>query len=145
MNIKGGQKMFRKIRENKKGFTLAELLIVVAIIGVLVAVSIPIFTAQLRKSRLATNQANARAAKAGAVAAYLDESNAGTSGFNYNYDVGTGKGAKSGGSIAGGSTSASSLTIDSWKASAHWGANTYKHWTVAIDANGDIESISYSE
>ena len=47
--------MFKKInRENKKGFTLAELLIVVAIIGVLVAVSIPIFTAQLEKSRDAT-------------------------------------------------------------------------------------------
>ena len=28
---------------NKKGFTLSELLIVVAIIGVLVAVSVPIF------------------------------------------------------------------------------------------------------
>ena len=38
-------------RLNKKGFTLAELLIVVAIIGVLVAVSIPIFTAQLEKAR----------------------------------------------------------------------------------------------
>ena len=44
--------MFKKInRENKKGFTLAELLIVVAIIGVLVAISIPIFTAQLEKAR----------------------------------------------------------------------------------------------
>ena len=44
--------MFKKInRENKKGFTLAELLIVVAIIGVLVAISIPIFTSQLEKSR----------------------------------------------------------------------------------------------
>ena len=59
-------KRLMKMKEDKKGFTLAELLIVVAIIGVLVAVSIPIFTAQLSKARLATNQANARAAKAAA-------------------------------------------------------------------------------
>lgn len=63
--------MFKKL--NKKGFTLAELLVVVAIIGVLVAVSIPIFTAQLEKSREATDLANLRAAKAAAVAAYLTE------------------------------------------------------------------------
>ncbi len=43
--------MHRKMKENKKGFTLAELLIVVAIIAVLVAISIPIFTSQLEKSR----------------------------------------------------------------------------------------------
>ncbi len=53
--------MFKKInRENKKGFTLAELLIVVAIIGVLVAISIPIFTNQLEKSKEATDVANIR-------------------------------------------------------------------------------------
>ena len=65
--------MLKRMRKNKKGFTLAELLIVVAIIGVLVAVSIPIFTSQLEKAREATDLANIRAAKAAAVAAYLDE------------------------------------------------------------------------
>lgn len=63
--------MFKKL--NKKGFTLAELLVVVAIIGVLVAISIPIFTSQLKKARLATNQANARAAYACATTEYMLE------------------------------------------------------------------------
>ena len=56
---------------NKKGFTLAELLIVVAIIAVLVAISIPIFSAQLEKAREATDLANVRSAYAEQVAAYL--------------------------------------------------------------------------
>lgn len=43
-----------------KGFTLAELLIVVAIIGVLVAIAIPIFNGQLEKSREAVDAANIR-------------------------------------------------------------------------------------
>ena len=42
--------MKRKLKSDR-GFTLAELLIVVAIIGVLVAIAIPIFTSQLERSR----------------------------------------------------------------------------------------------
>ena len=58
---------------NKKGFTLAELLVVVAIIAVLVAVSIPVFNAQLEKSRDAVTVANLRSAYAEAQASYLTE------------------------------------------------------------------------
>jgi type IV pilus assembly protein PilA len=60
-------------KNNKKGFTLAELLIVVAIIGVLVAISIPIFTSQLEKAREATDAANIRSAYAEVVAAALTD------------------------------------------------------------------------
>lgn len=51
-------------KRNNRGFTLAELLIVVAIIAVLVAIAIPVFTAQLEKSREATDAANIRSAYA---------------------------------------------------------------------------------
>lgn len=64
--------MFKKAKENKKGFTLAELLIVVAIIAVLVAISIPIFTTQLEKARESTDAANLRAAYATASVKVLE-------------------------------------------------------------------------
>lgn len=60
-------------KNNKKGFTLAELLIVVAIIAVLVAIAIPIFTNQLEKSREATDKANIRSAYAEVVTAYMED------------------------------------------------------------------------
>ena len=63
--------MFKRVKKNKKGFTLAELLIVVAIIAVLVAISIPIFTSQLEKSREAVDLANIRAAYAECSSAVL--------------------------------------------------------------------------
>ena len=59
------------MKNNKKGFTLAELLIVVAIIAVLVAIAIPIFSAQLEKSRDATSVANMRSAYAESQVAIL--------------------------------------------------------------------------
>ena len=56
--------------KNKKGFTLVELLIVVAIIAVLVAVAIPIFTSQLEKARQAVDLQNARAIQSALTNAY---------------------------------------------------------------------------
>ena len=60
------------MKKNNKGFTLAELLIVVAIIAVLVAIAIPVFTTQLEKSREATDLANVRSAYAALVTGWLD-------------------------------------------------------------------------
>ena len=65
--------MIKRIRAEREGFTLAELLIVVAIIAVLVAIAIPVFSAQLEKSREATDAANLRAAYAEVMTAGLTE------------------------------------------------------------------------
>ena len=52
--------MLKKLN-NKKGFTLMEMLIVVAIIAVLVAIAIPVFNGALTKSKEAADVANIRA------------------------------------------------------------------------------------
>lgn len=57
-------------KKKEQGFTLAELLIVVAIIGVLVAISIPIFNAQMEKARRAVDLHTARSIESVLVASY---------------------------------------------------------------------------
>lgn len=51
-------------RKKEKGFTLMELLIVLAIVSVLVAIAIPVFAKQIEKSREAADLANVRSAYA---------------------------------------------------------------------------------
>lgn len=67
--------------KSSKGFTLMEMLIVVAIIAVLVAIAIPTFTTSLNKARVATDEANIRAGYAAVMAQILTEQ----------YDVESGK------------------------------------------------------
>ncbi len=47
---------------NKKGFTLIEMLVVIAIIAILVAIIIPVVSAATEKAREASDAANIRAA-----------------------------------------------------------------------------------
>lgn len=130
--------MFKKL--NKKGFTLAELLVVVAIIGVLVAISIPIFTAQLKKARLATNQANARAAYAMATAQYLAEDSSPEAPVSYEYTV---SGATLGGQATGG-TATITKAIDEWTETDTIGTDivagekTADKWVVELSKDGAL-------
>ena len=109
--------------------------------GVLVAVSIPIFTSQLKKARLATNQANGRAAYAAVVAELLDaKKDTGKA----TYSVATAKiGAVT--SAATGTTTAApqnwkysgTATSKEWKES-QLGSATAKAWTVSIATDGTV-------
>lgn len=53
-------KMFRKPLSNRKGFTLVELLVVVAIIGVLAAIAVPKFSSATESAAGAKMQADLR-------------------------------------------------------------------------------------
>jgi len=58
---------------NNKGFTLIEMLVVIAIIAVLVAIIIPVVANSTTKAAAATDAANMRSLKAEIVTAYLQE------------------------------------------------------------------------
>ena len=78
-----------KILLNKKGFTLMEMMIVIAIIVILVAISIPTFSGSLEKAHRAADAANLRAAKASYIAQDMDGSLDGSK--LYYYDCKQGK------------------------------------------------------
>ena len=131
---------------NNKGFTLAELLIVVAIIAVLVAIAIPVFTTQLERSRETTDVANLRAAYAAGVTYAMNNKISGTSSLYYapNKDdsISAGSGAKLGqGTPTDGKADLSSI---------NGGAITYTNTTdarkqdiVVTFNSGTVQSVAF--
>jgi len=60
-------------KSNKKGFTLIELMIVVAIIGILAAVAIPAFLKYIKKSKTTEARTNLRKIYDGEITYYAEE------------------------------------------------------------------------
>ena len=71
-----------------KGFTLMEMLIVVAIIAILVAIAIPIFTTQLNRAKVEADVANMRSGYASvAVEVMTDTTIGGTGTVSYHLNA----------------------------------------------------------
>jgi hypothetical protein len=103
----------------------------------------------LRKARLATNQANARAGYAAAVAEALD-ANTDTSttkddktsnNLTYTYTVSTAK-VKKEGTEASGNTDIASWKVDTEINGKKLGDATATEWVITIDPNGGVVGIN---
>lgn len=58
--LEGGEKMKKNLRKNKKGFTLVEIIVVLLIIGILLAITIPSIMGYVGKAREAQYIAEGR-------------------------------------------------------------------------------------
>ena len=119
-----------------KGFTLMEMLIVVAIIAILVAIAIPVFTSQLNRAKVEADVANIRSGYALVAVEVMTDTtidSSTTTTFGLNADGTVAKGAT--GSFLTQGAPDSDQTI-SGKTVKQWSANTpinYKYEKGSIE------------
>ena len=119
---------------NKKGFTLIEMLVVIAIIAVLVAIIIPTVSSATGKAQAATDAANLRSMVAEATTDYLNGQTEAAGMVSYTAPAASATGAAAYGTFAINTSAPECKTNSDWDA------------TITFDANGNITASfgSYS-
>ncbi len=118
-------------KSNKKGFTLVELVVVIAIIGVLAAILVPTMMNYVKKSRLKTANSNAKLifTTANNQSADIVAEGGATTAVTFNGHIQ---------SVAAGTTFASKINAAVWDALKDNGNGTgYAYYN--LDSNGDVK------
>jgi len=68
-------KLMKGFKKNNKGFTLVELMVVVVIIGILVAIAIPVYNASETRAKKGVCEANRRMIESALEQYYMNEGN----------------------------------------------------------------------
>lgn len=128
--------MMKKFK-NSKGFTLMEMLIVVAIIAILIAIAIPTFSGALNKAKVGTDTANIRSGYASVMIEALTDDDV-TAGTYYLQADGTVAAAATNAYTTQGKSD-TAVTIGGSVEISSWAAGKKVKYTVADDKVTDIE------
>lgn len=114
---------------NKKGFTLIEMLVVIAIIAILVSIIVPVVGNSTKKAAAATNAANLRAAAASISVEYMEGKLTETSGTLSGYSI-TPPVARTNGGVTGGTFVAK---LENGSVNCYFGSNGVTYYADIAD------------
>lgn len=105
----------KRLQKNKKGFTLVELIVVIAILGVLAAILVPAFTGYVTKSKDAQKIANANSYCTAYQTAWADAAASSASGTPSATEISTKLGELWSGTAPATGTTKGTVVIDATK------------------------------